>query len=433
MSFALSGLIALTLIAIGGSLVLRHIGVSQAIDHASQLTTVMARGIIEPHLTGAFARGDPEAVAEVDATVREQVLSDQVVRVKIWDLDGAIIYSDEARLVGSVYPLDEDELASLETGEPAAALSDVARPENRFEHGLGQLLEVYVPVRTTSGRPLLFEAYLRFGSVVAGGRAMWLSFAPVLLSGLLLLELIQVPLARSLARRLRDSQLRRQLLLQESLERSDAERRRIAGDLHDGVVQDLVGVSYALTGVADRLESETPAHLLATIREAANDTRRGIRQLRSQLVEISPTGLGPGELEAGLRELLAVAEARGLRASLTWPEDSPPVGACEDLLFRVAREAIRNVISHADAEEVGVRLTRSSAAWRLTIEDDGVGFSEDELHRRRAAGHLGLRLMDELVRSNGGRLTVRSVPPRGTTIQLDLPDVGVAEAAEVDG
>src|SRR5205814_387613 len=116
-----------------------------------------------------------------------------------------------------------------------------------------QLLEVYVPVRATDGRPLLFEAYLRSSAVSASGRRLWLAFAPALLGGLLLLQLVNLPLARSLAGRLRRAQGERETLLHEALEASQNERRRIAADLHDGVVQDLVGTSYALSAHAARL------------------------------------------------------------------------------------------------------------------------------------------------------------------------------------
>ena len=123
-------------------------------------------------------------------------------------------------------------------------------PENRFERGQGKLLEVYLPIRTPSGERLLFEAYFRYTPVSAAGARIWRSFAPISLGALIVLEFVQIPIAWSLARRLRERQREREALLRQALEASELERRRIAADLHDGVVQDLTGVAYSLTGAA---------------------------------------------------------------------------------------------------------------------------------------------------------------------------------------
>jgi two-component system NarL family sensor kinase len=183
-------------------------------------------------------------VVRVAAVVTKGVLDKNLVRVKIWTPAGQIVYSNEPRLIGMTFKLGADESAAIDQGVIAAEVSDVAKPENIFERGQGKLLEVYLPVQTPSGHRLLFEAYFRYAAVSVAGRNIWRSFAPISIGALVALELVQVPLAWALARRLRD----RQRLLEESLQVSDIERRRIASDLHDGVVQDLAGVAYSLAG-----------------------------------------------------------------------------------------------------------------------------------------------------------------------------------------
>ena len=121
-----------------------------------------------------------------------------MVRVKIWNEQGQILYSDEPRLIGEVYNLDEDKREAFTSGDGYAEVSTLDGEENRFERNYGKLLEVYLPVRSTRGQPLLIETYQRYSSVAASGRRTWTAFAPVLLSALMMLELIQVPLARSL-------------------------------------------------------------------------------------------------------------------------------------------------------------------------------------------------------------------------------------------
>ena len=76
----------------------------------------------------------------------DQLLGPDVARVKIWAEDGTIVFSDDARLIGTRYPLGEEELEVLREGGIEAEVSDLSRPENRFEVGGGDLLEVYTPV-----------------------------------------------------------------------------------------------------------------------------------------------------------------------------------------------------------------------------------------------------------------------------------------------
>src|SRR5437764_5592667 len=101
-----------------------------------------------------------------------------------------------------------------------------------------------------------------------------------------------------MARGLRQGQLERERLLQRAIDASNAERRRIARDLHDGVVQSLAGVSYSLAAAADRLDGEPGSGDVGlSLRQAAADTRRSMRDLRSLIVEIAPPNLHAEGLE----------------------------------------------------------------------------------------------------------------------------------------
>ena len=122
----------------------------------------------------------PAALERLDRLVQERVLSERVVRVKLWTRDGRIVYSDEPRLIGAMYPRGDDEIEALRSGETHAELSDLTRPENRFERGEGKLYEVYTRVRTPNGTPLLFETYQRSSALTSSGREIWLPFAVAL-------------------------------------------------------------------------------------------------------------------------------------------------------------------------------------------------------------------------------------------------------------
>jgi signal transduction histidine kinase len=355
----------------------------------------------------------------VAAVVEQGVLDDSLVRVKLWTAAGKIVYSDEPRLVGASYQLGDDDAASLRTGAIEAEVSDLTRPENRYERNFGRLLEVYLPVYTPSGDALLFEAYYRYDAVRSSGSRLFRAFAPIAFGALVLLELVQLPLAWSLARRLRQRIREREALLQRTLDASDVERRQIASDLHDGVVQDLAGVAYALAG-ASRQVADDPerSELLET---SAERVRENIRSLRSLLVEIYPPNLEDEGLEAAVTDLLAAARARGLDTELDASElrvAVPP--AIAQLLYRGTQEALRNVLRHAEARCVKVRLAAMDGTGRVEVVDDGRGFDPAEL-AARPAGHFGLRGLEGLVQDAGGAMQVVSADGDGTKVVVEVP------------
>ena len=412
--FALAGLAVLAVFGAAAVLALRSLGNAEALRDARQFATLAGQGIVEPTVAPGLLRGRPEAIAAVDRMVQERVLGERVVRVKLWARDGRIVYSDEPRLIGTRFPLDAEKLDVLRTGATKASLSDLSGPENRYEREQGDLYEVYLPIRAPDGTPLLFETYQRRSAVASTGRRIWMPFAALLLGSLLLLWLVQVPLAWRLGRRLQRTQAEREALLVRAVEASDDERRRIAADLHDGPVQDLAGISYSLSAAAQTEESPATR---STLEQAAAGTRDAMRRLRSLLVEIHRAS----GLEAALADLLAPLQARGVETEL---RVDAPLGLDEEaerIVYRAAAEALRNVARHAGANRIAVSVERDEIRVRLVVADDGAGFGPEDRERRREEGHVGLSLLEELAARAGGRLDVRSAPGEGTTFELELP------------
>jgi two-component system, NarL family, sensor kinase len=417
LTFALAGLAAVVVIAVAGALVLRDRGLSEAIDQAKVVTRVTGEGIVAPRLTQAVLRGDPRALRRLDTVVRRDALHPPLVRIKVWAPDGRIVYSDQPQLIGERFPLGDDERHVLTYGGVYAESSDLARPENRYERHFGHLLEVYLPVRAAGGQRLLFESYQRYSAVATGGEQIWLAFAPVLIGGLLLLELFQLPLARSLVGRLRAQQAEREHLLRAALEASDAERRRLAADLHDGAVQDLVGVSYTLSAAA---RDGDPAQR-ERLQDAAARTRASIRDLRTLLVDLYPPNLARAGLPAALRDLAVNLEHRGIDATLEAPDGLRLPERSQALLYRIAQESLRNVAQHSRATQVQVRASSVDGIARLTVSDNGVGFDPAAVADTPPRGHFGLRMLSDLARDAGGSVTIDSQPGGGTTIVAELP------------
>jgi two-component system NarL family sensor kinase len=342
------------------------------------------------------------------------------VRVKVWSTGGRILYSDEPSLIGRQFSLGAAERGLLRTGGSDAELSDLSRPENRLERPAGKLLEAYTPIRTPNGTQVLFEIYQRFSSVSASGERLLKTLAAPIVAGLLVLLLFQVPLAWSMARRLQRGHREREELLEQAVDASTRERQRIAADLHDGVVQDLAGVAFGLAPLAEDAEHRGSRDEAGVLRSAIEHLRQGVRDLRTLLVEIHPPNLASAGLEAALSDLLSPLQTAGITTEL---RVAPGVPAERDeLVYRVTREALRNVQSHAGAEHVRVELMPAALdGVHLVVTDDGRGFTPDERERREGEGHVGLSLLAGVVEREGGRLALVSEPGRGTTVDMEVP------------
>ncbi|HET6548972.1 MAG TPA: ATP-binding protein [Solirubrobacter sp.] len=411
--FMLGSLAAIAVIMVGGFFALRSVAIDEAERDTRERVQVDARLVEAAALTDGVLKGDPKALRRLDDVVQSRLLGESVVRVKLWARDGTILYSDEPAIIGQRFELGEEEQELFETGGADAELSDLSEPENRYERQEGKLLEAHTPIRTPGGTQVLFELYQRFGSVSASASRLLGAIAPPLIGGLLVLLLFQAPLAWSMARRLQRGHEERERLLAGAIEASDAERRRIAADLHDGVVQDLAGVAFGLAPLAADAEHAGRRDEAGVIAGAVDTLRQGVRDMRTLLVEIHPPRLETAGLGPALDDLLSPLRAQGIRTDLLVTEG----GGADPLVYRVAREALRNVQAHAGASRVAVKVTPE----RLTVTDDGRGFDVAERERRREQGHLGLALLADLAEQSGGRLDVRSRPGEGTTVDLGLP------------
>jgi signal transduction histidine kinase len=419
--FALGTLAAFVVAVVGGYFVLRSV----AIDEAKRETRTRVReeaNIVEPTVGNGLLTGRRDAVRSVDDAVVGRVLSDEsIVRVKIWSTAGRVLYSDNPEEIGHRYALSEDQQRLLRDGGAQVEVSDLSRPENALDRQEGRLIEAYTRIRTPSGTPVLFEIYQRFGSVTADARRLLRALAPPILGAVGLILLIQIPLLWSLMRRLQRSHEQREGLLANAVTSSRRERRRVASYLHDGPVQELAGLAFSLAPVADGAESRGADADAAVVRRAIDRLRATVRDLRALLVDLHPPTLATAGLEAAIRDLVSPLAARGAKLDLRFDGLDRLDPDTQALVYRVAQEAVRNVIAYADATAVSVEVDVADSTARLLVADDGRGFGADERERRRTEGHLGLSLVEELARQAGGNLTIDSREGAGTRIRLEVP------------
>ncbi len=418
--FAFVGFVAVTLVAAASAWLSQRAGRDEAINDSREITRLIALGVVEPAVTDDLLSMNATGQAAMDAVMRRSVIRGSLVRVKIWAADGTVLYSDRRELIGQRFELGADELEVLAGGPTEAEISDLNEPENNYEQNQDQLLEAYSRITGPNGEPLLFEGYFRYSAVVDAGRSQWSRYAPVSLGALALLELAQLPIVWTVTRRLRNAQREREMLLQNAVDASDAERRRIASDLHDGVVQDLTGVSLSLAALAQRTNGTgaDPSVLAG----AGDQVRESVKSLRSLLVEIYPANLATTGLESAVNDLLARCSNRGLVTTL---ECDPAVETLAEaslgLLYRGVQEALRNVLKHAHATRVDVRVCCDDDRVRLSVDDDGVGVDRVRFEQRPAEGHLGVRVLGDLVANSDGDLVLGRSALGGTSFRLSLP------------
>lgn len=221
--------------------------------------------------------------------------------------------------------------------------------------------------------------------------------------------------------RLRDSLGRIRELAGRLLVAQEAERTRIARDLHDDINQQLAGLSLSVSGLRHRLGEHDQAALdasLATLQQRIVSLVDSVRRLSHDL--------HPGVLEhVGLTAALEshcceFRRQHGIALGFAAAPDLGPVPLEAALcLFRATQEALRNVAKHAAARHVTVRLGREDHHWTLEIDDDGRGFKA--VHRAGAAAGLGLLSIEERVRMLHGHMQIESVVNRGTRIAIAIP------------
>jgi signal transduction histidine kinase len=416
------GIIALGVLAVTGVIALQSVAERQAIHLTAEFATATAAVSVTPRLSGDLLRGDPAALRRLDSAIQRELLSQKVKRVKIWDGSGRIVYSDEPRYIGRKYPLTADERRALATGQVSGELSNLSAADNIYDQwpGVRQVVQVCTRVRASDGTPLLLQLLVRDDDLTSVAREAGRAELQPFLVALVALQVLQLPLALRLVRRVRQGQRERDVLHRHALEARDHERARIARDLHDGVVQQLAGVSYSLSSVGIGA-TDVPPDVLGVVRSAAATTRDSALELRTLIAELTPPTVYEVGLAAALEELVtSLHDGGSVHAELSVEPGFTAGREVSAALFRAAQEGLRNVVAHSGARHAEVRLERSGRLVRVVVRDDGRGLPEPS--ENGSGHHFGLRLLAETARELGGRMDVTSGPAGGTTFLFELPD-----------
>ncbi|WP_448623463.1 ATP-binding protein [Geodermatophilus sp. URMC 64] len=393
-----------------------------ALLQAERSADRIASYIVGPLLSRVLA-GEPEDRRDLDQVVAATAGDGTVTAVLVWRDDGTIVYASDPDLEGQRLPLSEDLAAAIDgrvvSGfEPRSEVYGAAR-------GARPYLEVYTPLRLT-GRDerYVLEVYFDTSRLDRDAALLRARIVPVAIGALVVLQAAQIPIAVSLARRLRRHEAERIDLLERHLAGSDRERREIAAGIHDGPVQDLAGVSYALTAMAPTM-SEEAAGRAARLGDAV---RRAVASLRHLMVDMYPPDLSGAGLATALQHLADPLRDRGVSVHVEGEAPPGTSSLAADVLYRVAKEALVNVGRHASARTVLIRLEDAlmdgRAAVRMTVSDDGVGFppAPPGDRRRTPRGRsLGLQSVRYRVVQAGGTVAFGNREDGGAEIDVLLP------------
>ncbi len=229
--------------------------------------------------------------------------------------------------------------------------------------------------------------------------------------------------AEAVSQELQLSKERLQFYLREITNAQEAERQRVARELHDDTIQSLVLVGRSLDSLLQTSEAPSKSatqQQAVSAREQLDATIDGVRRLARDL---RPSILDRLGLVPSIEWLLSeVSQRQQLKSELNVDGDiqrmAPEVELC---LFRVVQEALRNVELHADAKNVEVTLTTSDGRLSVRVHDDGRGFRLSEVSQHDRHSGLGLLGMQERAQLLGGTVDIQSAPEAGTTLLASVP------------
>lgn len=411
--FLAIGAVTLVVLVVATNLLAGQAADREALAEARTINEVLAESVAGPLLREKLVLGNPAAIDAFNRRAVDQFDVQVLSQVNLWSSE-RLVYSDNPVFAGQDFELGSERQEVLENGGTGQVYTDDTSPTALTMEADGTV-QIFTRIETPRGTPLLFEGYYSLEDIEERREQIYRPFMWIIVGALILLLVLVTPILRVLTKQVTSAAKERERLLRAGLDTSDAERRRIARDLHDGVVQDLAGTSFSIAAAAR--EPELADGVRASLHAANQAIRDTLKALRALLAEIHPPEIQADGLASSLADLIAPASALGIQASVSVEGAETATDTQAALVWRVAQEAVRNALRHAHPSTIAVTVRSDGKKLVLEVVDDGVGFAADAAP---AADRYGLRGMSSLVRDSGGRLEVRSSAGEGTAVRLEV-------------
>ena len=362
------------------------------------------------HYIGSF-RDITEQIQSMEALRREQRFANAIMesmpgivyfydragRFRRWNRNFAQVSGYSAEQIEHMHPLDFFDAGHKQLLQ--------ARIESVFTNGQDS---VEAPLMTKSGRAV---PYLFTGQRLHYAGEDYLIGVGIDIS------------KRKAAEQALDRQLERlQSLSRQVLEIQETERNALARELHDSVAQDIGAVGLNLTILRRLLPEPLEAALAQRLDDSQALLEQAAQRLRNVMLELRPPGLDEFGLLAALGEhARRLAHRSGFAVTIDGEEPEPRFAPATAIaLFRIAQEALNNIVKHARATQVLIRLSAAGDRMLLEVSDDGIGFDPAARAGRITCG-MGMLTMAERAESIGGCCTVEATPGGGTRVTASAP------------
>lgn len=425
MALAVGAIIAFGIVVVGSTFLARQIARDEELAEATRTGNVLVRiELVEP--IQELVDGDPRAIETLDEAVRIRRSSGSTVYLLIVAPDGRVMYPVDH---GEMIPAGREELDPRVLASPAPLPSTtraslISAEQGRAEIGSiadGRMVKVDVPLRLADGTTLRVFVYSTDERLRTAEEALSRKLVALSAGAVSLLLVLNLPVSVWLLRRVGKSHLERVRMLSNEVAAADRERRNIARDLHDGVIQDLAGAGYALEALTTTFEAHADEPTRRMLNLSHDAVQRSTQALRTLIVDVAPPDLTPENLPAAIKELahrMGDEHRVGVHVSV---ELRTPVGEqAAAMAYRAVRELLTNIVKHAHAKHARITIRSDASDVYVVAEDDGQGFPSDMVERRRS-GHVGLALLAGALSDLGGELTIDEDPVAGAAVRCRIP------------
>ena len=415
---------------------------SRVVTRIGHTTSLFAGSVVAPSILEMVSTESTLPGTRIEEILNSSALGDEIVSMKVWDVDGRIIYSTNEEEIGDVFPVEAG-LEEAWNGIVSAEISHLDRVEHDVQRQQSDvLLETYTPIREpgTGTIAAVVEFYQRVGAfqneLRAARRQSWVIASSVMLLIYLSLVVLVWGGSRTIVRQRNELQQRvgeYESLLENNRSLHDRLRqaaqrattlneqflRRIAAELHDGPGQD---IGYALLTLGRLTEPDCGKELSS---EIAADVKSALERSITDVRTIS-AGLRSPELESlTIREVIEYAarihhsraKSRARLSLDTLPDEGTL--ACKITLFRVLQESLSNSYRHGGDESPEVFAYVKDGYVNLEVVDQGPGITDRDY--KGLGIHMGLDVMRERVELLEGDIEILNIEPRGTRVIARIP------------